>query len=436
MPAGTGGSRRGRPRTSPVLRHLQARIVVMTMAVALVTVALSCGLILGMTWNSNYQQIHDALARATQEGPSMEASFSVGKSSSLLPGDDGGRTSAHHFFPVAIYLLDADGDVVASNDSVVRMNDDVRAQAISAALASGSPEGWLRSLGVFYRYSTSSAGSVVAFADSGDFYTQMTRAGVQVGGACLVLLAALLLASVVFARLATRPVERSWSQQREFIANASHELKTPLTVIIANNDILSGHPEKTVAEQMRWVEGTRSEAGRMRELIEDMLTLARSDEVSAEERLTMTDLDLSSLVAQAALAFDAIAFEKGVTISDEVDPGVRLRGDKASMERLCKILVDNAVKYAGSGGSVRVRLDGRHRGHPVLSVSNTGAVIPKEDLAHVFERFWRSDAARTAQGHGGYGLGLSIAKNIAEAHGGRISAESSAEAGTTFSVSF
>ena len=435
-PAGSRGM--GRRGADAVLRRLRLKIVALTLGVASAIMALAFSLVLGMTWNANYQEIHEALTKATEEGPSASASFSIGRASStdILSDMHGDKGDARRFFPVAIYLVDDDGEVQASNESFVTMEESVRDASIAEALGNAEDEGVLRTCGVFYLKRSLASGTIVAFADAADFYAQMSRVGIRLGGVFVATLACLCVIAALFAHLVTRPVERAWAQQREFIANASHELKTPLTVIIANNDILASKPELTVAEQMRWVDGTRSEASRMRGLIEDMLTLARSDEVDPDERATMTQVDLSQTVAEAVLTFDAIAFEGGVEMVDEIGQGIRVRGNAAELERLVKILVDNAVKYAGMGGRVRVRLSEAHRGHPTLSVNNTGHVMGREELEHVFDRFWRSDAARTAQASGGYGLGLAIAKSIAEAHGARISVTSTSEDGTTFSVAF
>lgn len=428
----------GRRGADVVLRRLRLKIVAITLVASAVVMVLAFSVILGMTWSSNYLEIHEALTRATEEGPSASASFSIGRASTagILADHPDETGDARRFFPVAIYFVDDAGVVQASNETFVTMDESVRDASIAEALQSTRDEGVLHTSGVFYLKRALSSGSIVAFADATDFYVQMMHVGMRLGGVFLATLACLCAVAALFAHLATRPVERAWAQQREFIANASHELKTPLTVIIANNDILASRPDLTVAEQMKWVEGTRSEASRMRELIEDMLTLARSDEMSTDERAAMTEVDLSQTVAEAALTFDAIAFEGGVAIEDQIDAGVHVHGNPAELERLAKILVDNAVKYAGTGGRVRVRLDGSHKGHPVLSVNNTGEPMGREELEHVFDRFWRSDAARTARESGGYGLGLAIAKSIAEAHGARISVTSTQAGGTTFAVTF
>lgn len=169
----------------------------------------------------------------------------------------------------------------------------------------------------------------------------------------------------------------------------------------------------------------------MRGLVESLLELARTEEGAGSARRNV-DVDLSSTVEGEALQFDAVAFEKGCLIETRVEPGVHVMGDPEQLARLTKTLVDNACKYASKDSQVTVTLS-RHNGTAQLSVNNLGEPIPEEDLPHVFDRFYRSDKARTRQ-TGGFGLGLAIARGIAEGHGGKISVTSTQQDGTTFSV--
>ena len=234
---------------------------------------------------------------------------------------------------------------------------------------------------------------------------------------------------------ALRPVERAWEQQRRFVADASHELKTPLAVILANTQILLSH-EGVSDDAMRWVESTNDEAGHMKALVGDLLQLARSDETVAGETtgaFRKEPVDLSEMVEAAALEFDAIAFERGCLIQEDVTEGITVSGDAEWLTRLVRILIDNACKYAERETTVDVVLR-EESGHAHLTVHNVGNPIDAEDLPHVFERFYRSDKAREREAEGGFGLGLAIAKGIVDAHGGKITASSSEAEGTTFAV--
>ena len=234
---------------------------------------------------------------------------------------------------------------------------------------------------------------------------------------------------------ALRPVERAWEQQRRFVADASHELKTPLAVILANLQILQA--DESLSDDARsWVESSTDEAHRMQALVGDLLQLARADETAAgvaQGAMRQEDIDLSEMVESAALEFDAIAFERGCALEAHVSEGSHVTGDPEWLDRMVRILIDNACKYASEGSTVAVTLT--HTGaHATLSVHNEGTPIAEEDLPHVFERFYRSDKARSREDKGGFGLGLAIAKGIVDAHGGKIAVVSSEEAGTTFTV--
>ena len=245
---------------------------------------------------------------------------------------------------------------------------------------------------------------------------------------------ALLLVVRLLSDWALRPVEEAWERQRRFVSDASHELKTPLAVILANTQILE-RGQGLDDETARWVRSTSEEAGHMRDLVEDLLTLARADEESASgaDQRRRTDVDLSSLVDGCALEFDAVAYERGCSIECRATPGVHVRGDPSELGRVVRTLLDNATKYARDGSCVRVRVCAEGR-RARVSVSNEGEQIAEADLAHLFDRFYRTDAARERQSKGGFGLGLAIAKSLVEAHGGTIGATSTPEGVTTFTV--
>ena len=235
--------------------------------------------------------------------------------------------------------------------------------------------------------------------------------------------------SALLSRWLVRPVEESWRRQQQFVADASHELKTPLTVLLADADILLSRPNDTIENQRRWVEHRRDEGLRMKGLVEDLLFLARGD--AGERGRPKGRADLSQVCEECVMSFEPVAFEAGLMLESRVDPGVGVTGDGEELRRLCAILLDNACKYCQPGGTVRVTLEGG--GAAALTVHNTGEPIPQEAQAHLFERFYRADAARSRE-KGGYGLGLSIAATIVERHGGKIAVHSVDGEGTAFSV--
>lgn len=235
-----------------------------------------------------------------------------------------------------------------------------------------------------------------------------------IGAAALLLLLA---AAVLLSWWATRPVERAWRQQRQFLSDASHELKTPLTVILSNAEMLDASPLED--RPARWADNIRSEARRMRQLVEEMLTLARADSMTASA--VLGDVSLSEAAEDCALAFEPVAFEAGKPLEYTVAESTAVLGDGVRLRRLASILLDNAIKYGQAGGTVTLALEKTER-QARLTVSNPGDPIPPEQLPRLFERFYRADASRGEQS--GFGLGLSIAAVIAQEHKGTLRAES------------
>ena len=244
----------------------------------------------------------------------------------------------------------------------------------------------------------------------------------MMGSYLFIALASLLLllgVSILLSHWATRPVEKAWKQQRQFLSDASHELKTPLTVILSNAELLEQAelPDKPA----RWSDNILSEAGRMRSLVEEMLTLARADNMV--RTAVLTEVSLSDVAAGCALAFEPVAFEAGKSLNYTLAENVTVLGDGEKLRQLISILLDNAIKYGADGGTITLSLEKTER-QAKLTVSNPGDPIPPEQLSHLFERFYRADASRGEKS--GFGLGLSIAQTIAAEHKGTLKAESDA----------
>lgn len=238
----------------------------------------------------------------------------------------------------------------------------------------------------------------------------------------LIVLAALILllgVSILLSRWATAPVEKAWRQQRQFLSDASHELKTPLTVILSNAELLEAAPMDQ--RPARWRDNILSEAKQMKVLVEQMLTLARADNNPTPSASAMEAVSLSDLATDCALAFEPVAFEAGKPLEYEIAPDLTVTGDRDKLRRLISILLDNAIKYGADGGTIRLNLQKSDR-HAQLVVSNPGEPIPQDKLPHLFERFYRADDSRGEKS--GFGLGLSIAATVAQEHKASLRAES------------
>lgn len=237
----------------------------------------------------------------------------------------------------------------------------------------------------------------------------------------------LLAVVTVLSRFLIRPVQNAFEKQKTFIADASHELKTPLTIIRANADVLSAELPGS-----KWLSNILAQTGRMNELIKDLLELAKLDACPSPQPFSA--FDLSKAVKTAALSFESVAYEHGCELQLQITDGIRLTGDEKGIRQLVTILLDNAFQYTEKSGCVTLSLTSR-KDKIQLSVHNTGKGISKEDQRHIFERFYRSDASRS-RNSGGYGLGLSIAAAIVKTHRGHIGVKSDARTYTRFTVTF
>lgn len=237
---------------------------------------------------------------------------------------------------------------------------------------------------------------------------------------CLGSFASFLVISIFFARWAVRPVEEAWAQQRQFVSDASHELKTPLTVILTDAEMLKS-PRFDEAHKKQFTENILTMSKQMRGLVESLLQLARVDN-GAIQKMPLQRIDFSSLVSDELLTFDALFFEKGLTLVDNIADGIAVHGSEQHLKQVVEILLDNAQKYSDPHGTVQVSLQKSGTHHCVLRIADPGTPIAPEDLKRIFQRFYRIDEAR-AMNHS-YGLGLSIAENIVKNHKGRIWAES------------
>ena len=349
----------------------------------------------------------------------MQQALQEGVFDPLRPGQD------HSSAPCFLAEVFPSGTVRVAGSSYYRLDDEEALKEIIAESV-GLPEesGLMREYHLRYLRQIRPLSVRVAFTDSTleqSALHSLMGVSLLIGlGALLVLL----LCSYFLSALVTRPVARAWESQQRFLSDASHELKTPLTVILSSADLLQqgGEPE----ENRRCVDNIRSESRRMRALVEDMLTLSRLE----SHRVPTETVDLSDVVLDAALRFEPVAYEAGRQLDYQVDEKVSLVGSAAQLSQLCDILLDNAIRYAPSGSTVRLSLHSTER-DAVLRVENPGEPIPPEKLSHLFERFYRADESRSDQQ--GFGLGLAIARSIAEEHSGTIRCRSD-EQSTCFTV--
>ena len=290
---------------------------------------------------------------------------------------------------------------------------------LQECLTQKQEEGTLRTYNLRYLRQDNGLFQKIAFVDTSmqqATLQEMMSSHIQIAVAAFFLLLAI---SIALARWATAPVEKAWRQQRQFLSDASHELKTPLTVILSNAELLQAAPLSD--KPARWSENIRMEAQQMKNLVEEMLTLTRADNMP--HTAVLEEVSLSDIAADCALAFEPVAFEAGKPLDYHLAEDVTVLGDRDKLRQLVSVLLDNAIKYGQDGGTITLTLQKTDR-HARLIVTNPGEPIPPEQLKRLFERFYRADASRGEKS--GFGLGLPIANTIAAEHKGTLKAESDA----------
>lgn len=391
-----------------MLKKLRRRFIAAAMAaIGAVTLVLLCAVNL---WN--YKITTDSLD-ATLDIMSLTGSYSSGKDYSL-PEIFGGHSSEEMYMTrfFAVYY-DQNGKAAGVfRDYIATVSVEQALSYSSDALSSGRERGYYGD----YRYRVlgASGGSIVVFLNAVPEQQSMkTLLKVSVIVSLLALLAAFALITA-FSKKATAPYMKNMQLQKQFITDAGHELKTPLTSISTSADVL-----KLETGENEWVDNIQKQAARMSKLVANLVTLSKLDE--GAQSPDMCDFSLSDAAWEVSEPFELRAVAQGKKYSRSIEDNITVHGDMAAVQQMISILLDNAFKYSDEGGEIRLSVRKQHKGS-VIEVYNTCAEGSLGDISRFFDRFYRADKARSADG--GTGIGLSIARAVAEAHGGSISAES------------
>jgi signal transduction histidine kinase len=308
--------------------------------------------------------------------------------------------------------FDSSGKVSETNTrNIAFITEDNAKEYATSVYSTGKEKGFFHT----YRYKTGSGddgSKIIVFTD---ISAQMINVYKLLGQSLLIgafALLAMFILVFLFSGQAVAPVVESLEKQKRFITDAGHELKTPLAVISANVDVLELESGKS-----EWSSSIKNQVKRMNSLVKNLLTLSRMD----EERMHVvySDFDMSNAVKETSESFEAIAESKNKKYQVDIEEDIHIIGDKNAIVQLTSLLLDNAMKYSSEKGSIHILLS---RGkNIVLEVSNTCDYIPDGNLDRLFDRFYRADSSRSRE-TGGYGIGLSVARAIANSHGGEIEA--------------
>ena len=299
-------------------------------------------------------------------------------------------------------------------------------EVVYEALGSRHQEGFIRKYDLQYYKLITRDLIVISFVEQSvqqEVLQSLLITGSIVGGVSLLVFFVI---SLFLAKWIVRPVDVAWKKQKRFISDASHELKTPLAVIMANAELMQS--TENMEEKDRYCSNIFHMSVRMRGLVEGMLDLSRVD--NGQVKNSFQKLTLSDLVEEALLPFEPMFFENDLTLQSNVEQGIAVSGNDRYLSQVVHILLDNALKYSAPG-IVELQLQRYGRSQALLTVSNPGNPIGEAERERIFDRFYRQDEART--GSGSFGLGLAIAKSLVTEHGGRIWVDSN-KTGNCFCV--
>ena len=325
---------------------------------------------------------------------------------------------------ITVFIENGEKNIISGRGE---QNDSDIFDAVDAALGEADDFGYLRKFDLFYLNSGRDDSAKVSLYPARYLRASVLKTAAYLLAAFALTMLACYFISRYISKIAVRPVEQAMAREKQFVADVSHDLKTPLAVMRACNHILMENPDGEDAAP--WLERSAAAAQNMQSLIDDMLTLSAMD---AAQRLPCREMvKLSGVVTKAALQMEAMAYDRGIQLETDVQADICVMGDADALLRVVSGLIENALKYEPENGRIRVALAARGK-RAALTVQNFGACVAPEDLPHIFERFYRGDKARTAQQ--GHGLGLAIIRRTVELMDGKIEVSSASDIGTIFTV--
>ncbi len=383
-----------------MLKKLRWRFVLINMSLILAMLLVIFSMVFGFTQRDLNRQADGMLQTVTEIGPSYRVDI-----------------------PLPFMVLDINlwGDITYTTSSVVSMDItklEGFQQLLQQVLTAREPRGYLPQYSLRYQLTAGMTYQRVVFLDVSGHEAALDSIVETCIGVGVFALGAFLIISFLLAKWAVAPVDRAWKAQKQFVSDASHELKTPLTVIMSNAELLS-EEECSPEDRRKYAAGIYTGAQRMKGLANGLLELARAD--NGQTQAAFAPVSLTQLAQQGAMVYESILFESGLTLQTAIAENITVNGSAQHLGQLIDILLDNARKYA-CPGICFLSLERHGRNQCLLSLSSPGNPIPKGEMEKIFQRFYRVDSARSQTE--GYGLGLSIAREIVQGHKGKIWAQS------------
>ena len=399
-----------------MIRDLRKKFILVAMLSTLVVLTAIMGVVNISNYKSMLDRADEMTTLLTQQTPPEKPQDAKGKE----------HFSAETPFETRYFIVteDENGEITDCDlDRIAAVDRDTAeeyAQEVSTKSGSSGFEGVYR-----YRVTETEDGVKYVFLDCRREISNFRTVLVTTVSVSFLGLAAVFVLVVIFSRMVFRPVEESIQKQKRFITDASHELKTPLTIIDANTEVL-----EMESGESQWTRSTRKQIQRLSGLVQQLVTLTRLDEEKGLQDIA--EFNLSEAVSESVQPYEVLAQTKEKSLTLEIENNLSYVGSEKSIRQLVGILMDNAVKYSSEKGNIRLTL--KKKGKKIfLEVCNDAENLPEGKLDVLFERFYRLDSSRNS-GTGGSGIGLSVAKAIVQAHKGKITAENRNGNGLTVSA--
>ena len=412
-----------------MIRKLRIKLILASMLSLLLVLAVIFGVVGVLSYRKIITDADTILTILQQNNGSFPIGEHLGNDQSFMDVPPKGE---RRFSPELPYesryfsvFLSEDGEVISVNTGKIAAVDTAAAiEYAQMVIRNGFSQGFVAD----YRYTSFAVGDEIHIIflffcrEMSSFRTfLLTSAGVSLGGLVAVLLLLIFLSGRI-----VKPFLESYEKQKRFITDAGHELKTPLTIIDADAEAL----EMDIGEN-EWLSDIQTQTKRLAQLTNSLILLARMEEQPQTEKI---EFPLSDLVEETVETFQALAKTRNKHLSSRIQPMLSMSGDEKAIRQLVTILLDNAIKYADDGGRIEFVLE-RQKNQIRLTVFNTAESVSRESLGHLFDRFYRTDQSRNSR-TGGYGLGLSIASAIVNAHKGKIWAATQDEKSLMITAAF